>query len=437
MEDDKHLERAAALASAAVVDRFRALMEGREDGADPLSALVSAARQPRVRVGETLASYRLVRELGSGGGGVVFLAERADGQFVKSVAVKVLHGIASEDGKRRLRAERQILADLDHPNIARLLDGGETADGQPYLVLEYVEGDALHDGVAELGLAPRVALFCDIARAVAHAHQRLVVHRDLKPSNIVLTRDGSPRLLDFGVARLMADATDDESTRVFTVGYASPEQQTGGKITTRTDVFALGVILGELVAPLRPDADLVDIARKASAEAADDRYATVDALLDDLERWRTGMPVQARRPSLFYRAGRFVRRNRVRVALSALAIVAGMMFLAGIARERSRAQQAEAAAVIAKSTAERDAERTKRLLEFIAQAFDAASPDNAAGKTMSARELLADAEAKLDATPEYTGDRQAILLLLADLATRLGETERAARLATKAESLSR
>jgi serine/threonine-protein kinase len=445
--DEEGLSRATSAASAVALARFHALMAGKEPAGFPVVELVSALERPRMSPGAVLAQYRIVRELGSGGMGTVFLAERADGQFRRQVAIKVLRGLVTEEGKRRLRAERQMLAELDHPRIARLLDGGETAEGQPYLVLEYVEGEQLYAAVARRGLdlEGRVRLVEQIGEAVAHAHQRLVVHRDLKPNNVLVTQEGRPRLLDFGVARFVSDVTETSSTRVFSPGYASPEQMAGGRITTRTDVFALGVLLGELVqgvragggplepllAPVPPDADLRGIALKASAESPDDRYASVDSFLDDLRRWREGLPVRARPDTALYRAGRFVRRHRALVAAAVLVVASTTGLVIGLANERRRAQRAEAAALGEQrraqgeaEKAQREAARARRLLEFLSQTFDAAAPDNARGKPLSASEVLREAQGRLEGATTTPEDRTALLLMLADLADRLGESAR-------------
>lgn len=437
-------------ASDVALQRFRALMEGGETGADPISALVSGVDAPPPKPGATLHHYRLGRELGSGGMGTVFLAERSDGQFQKQVAIKVLRGFATEDGVRRLRRERQILAELDHPGIARLLDGGETPDGQPWLVMEFIDGQTLYAAVARqrLGLRARVALLRHIAEAVAHAHQRLVVHRDLKPSNVMVTADGTPRLLDFGVARLLADATDAQSTRVYSVGYASPEQLAGLRITTRTDVFGLGVLLLELVtsaradgSPIEPalpavevDLDLRGIALKASAARPEDRYPTVEALLEDLERWRQGLPVRARPDTLLYRVTRFAQRHWRGVAVAVLALATAAAFLVRLQLETRRALRAEATAVEAKERAEGQARRARHLLDFLGQTFDAAAPDNPKGRPLTAVELVADAQARLDDALTPAEDRPAVQLMLADLASRLGESERALELSARAVS---
>ncbi|MFZ5438961.1 MAG: protein kinase domain-containing protein [Myxococcota bacterium] len=366
--------------------------------------------------------------------GTVFLAERADGQFQHRVAIKVLRGLPSQDAKRRFRQERQILAELEHPGIARLVDGGETAEGLPWLAMEFVEGETLYAFVAKHGLdvSARVQLVQRVAEAVAHAHQRLVIHRDLKPSNVLVTADGTPKLLDFGVARLM-DEADETSTRVFTPGYAPPEQLSGGRVTTRSDVYALGVMLSELLTGVAHDADLRGIALKARAEEPEGRYVTVDAFLDDLSRWREGLPVRALPNTTAYRLRRFVGRHRTALLLGVVALVAVVAFVVRLQLETQRAQRAEADAVEAKTRAEQQTKRSQRLLDFLTQTFDAAAPDNAKGKPMSAVELIADAEARLDATAP-TEELADVEMMLADLSSRLGETERSLKLSERALS---
>jgi eukaryotic-like serine/threonine-protein kinase len=448
-EDDEALARAAEVATGLALERFHALMSGRDtSGALPVSALIEGLEAPRHVPGELVQQYRIVRELGAGGMGTVFLAERADGHFRRQVAIKFLRGFPTEEGKRRLRGEREVLAELDHPYVARLLDGGETADGQPFLVLEYVEGETLHQAVASrhLDLGARVGLVERIGAAVAHAHQRLVVHRDLKPSNVLVTREGTPRLLDFGVARLLSELGDERSTRIFTPGYGSPEQVSGGRVTTRSDVYALGVMLHELVTgarldgrplepplpPVQADLDLQGIARKAAAEDPEERYPSADAFLDDLRRWRAGLPVRARPDTALYRLGRFARRHRaaVTVGVAVLLVVAGLG--ARLWRQTQRALAAEAAGALERTRTQAEAARARRLLEFVSQTFEAAAPDNARGKPLSASELLTDARRRLDQDPGGAQDRAELLLLLADLAGRIDDRKRALEFATEA-----
>lgn len=245
-----------------------ALLErGDERRANPLtrtlgSGLALAPREERSLVGRVVAKYQLVSILGRGGAGTVFLGERADKQFSGKVAVKVVDRANAADLGMRFRAERQILASLNHPNIARLIDAGETDDGQPYLVMEYVEGKPLDQYCDEnrLDLRKRLKLFIEICAAVQYAHQNLIIHRDLKPANILVTADGTAKLLDFGIAKLLnrnsigntASELTRMNERLLTPEYASPEQIIGGAVTTATDVYSLGIVLYRLLSGLRP-----------------------------------------------------------------------------------------------------------------------------------------------------------------------------------------
>ena len=321
-------------------------------------------------------NYRTTRLLGAGGMGAVYLAERADGQFQQTVAVKVIAPYAAGEAFReRFLAERQILAGLSHPNIAKLLDGGVTPDGTPYLVLEYVDGQPLDQycDIRRLGIRARLELFRKVCEPIAEAHRNLVVHRDLKPSNILVTAEGRPVLLDFGTAKLLAGNGDGAVTATMspplTLRYASPEQRSRSAVTTSADVFSLGVILYELLTgawpfgdPSSPQqmverfardtpmtaphtalteeaslarssnlrslrgalaGDLGNVLAKALAPAPENRYESVQALSADVGNWLAGLPVTAKSPSFSYRAAKFVRRRW-------LPTVAGTVFLLGL-----------------------------------------------------------------------------------------------------------
>lgn len=351
------------------------------------SSLTAPTRLPTS--GERIGAYELLQEIGHGGMGVVYLARRADDQFDKKVAIKLARvGMGGDSMERRFRAERQIVASLDHPNIARLLDGGATADGRPYLVMEYVEGQPLGqwcDG-RNLSTRERLEIFLEVCAAVQYAHQHLVVHRDLKPSNILVTEEGTVKLLDFGIAKLIdPDLTGDSGERtgtlfrLLTPDYASPEQVRGGPISTASDVYALGVVLYELLTgekpyrvtesspvemlwiicerePAKPSAVLKPPASKALAGDLDTiiltalrkepsrRYASVGAFAQDIRRHLGGLPVEARTDSFGYRAGKFVRRHRAGVAAAALVVAALAGGLVMTLREARRARAAEARA---------------------------------------------------------------------------------------------
>ena len=340
-------------------------------------------------VGKIVGRYMVVNELGSGGMGSVFLAERTDGEFRQKVALKIVRpGLDTADVRRRFLDERQILANLEHPNIARLIDGGTTDDGLPFFAMEFVEGVPITEycKTRRLSIAECLILFQKICGAVALAHRNLVIHRDLKPSNIFVTADGMPKLLDFGIAKLLDGPVSASQTltnvRAFTPNYASPEQISGGAITTASDVYSLGVLLYEMLTgdlphktntggtngalrenydnePISPrriagkklNADLENIILFALRKEAGRRYATVEQFSEDLSRYQAGLPVNARADSTVYRVSKFVSRNKIGTAAAALFILS---LLAGIAatawqarsarqqRDRAQAEQIKA-----------------------------------------------------------------------------------------------
>ena len=350
-------------------DAFADFLRGRA-GAEPDE--IALARE-----GDRIGSFRITRELGSGGMGVVFLAERADGHFEQQVALKILKFSAA---RLHFAQERQILASLHHPSIARLIDGGLTAAGRPYLAMEYVGGLPIDRYCDEkrLGIPERLALFVKVAEAVQYAHQRLIVHRDLKPSNIVVTVDGAVKLLDFGIARLLepdalahAVPPAHEMGRLLTPACASPEQARGLPVTTATDIYQLGVLLYGLLTgrtphdlegrssfdalrivsesePVRPGAvsqslrgDIDAILMKTLRKEPEDRYASVGKLIEDIESHLHGHPVAARPALWTYRSSKFVRRNRAAVAIAAVTLCAfGFLivwYTSQLAAERDRA----------------------------------------------------------------------------------------------------
>jgi eukaryotic-like serine/threonine-protein kinase len=325
------------------------------------------------QIGRRIGPYEIVREIGRGGMGSVYQAVRIDEQYIRSVAIKfIAHGMDTSDALARFRTERQILATLQHPNIASLLDGGTTTDGQPYIVMEYIEGEPLLEycEARNLGIHDRIRLFCDLCSAVHHAHQTLVIHRDIKPANVLVTEQGVPKLLDFGIAKLMAPElvahgarTTKTLMRRMTPQYASPEQIRGDILTTATDIYSLGVLLYELLTqsspyritghtsqeverlvcnsePIRLSAavhsdprlrrqlagDLENIAAMALRKEPQRRYSSVQQFAVDLERYLAGMPVSAREDTMFYLATKLVRRNLLAsaaFALLALSIAGG------------------------------------------------------------------------------------------------------------------
>ncbi len=423
---------------------------------------------------ERVGAYRLLRELGRGGMGVVYLAERSDGQVEQRVALKLIkRGADSDEVQRRFLMERRILARLEHPGIARLIDAGVSARGSPYFAMEYVDGTPLQVYCDErrLDVDARVRLFREIARAVRYAHGQLVVHRDLKPSNILVTAAGEPKLLDFGIAKLL-DTEEQEAMprtrtglRLVTPEYGAPEQIRGEPVTTATDVYALGVILYELLCGHRPyrfpdrtpegmarviteidpekpsavgaesDAaatarargttparlrrwlrgDLDTIVMKALRKEPTRRYDSVEALLDDLERHATGLPVKARPDTVTYRTVKFVRRHRVGVGLAALVVVS---ILTGMTIALWQA-----------SVASREAAKAKEVLEFLIGMLAQADPGRSGGENVTARKLLeigaARIETELAGQPEIQAE---MLYVVGGLSMQVGLYDESIRL---------
>ncbi|MCA1618684.1 MAG: serine/threonine-protein kinase [Acidobacteria bacterium] len=352
--------------------------EGRADGFLGAPALAFSAdffddgNPADGRAGQTFGPYRVAREIGRGGMGAVFLAERDDGEFKQEVALKVVgRSFADAELRRRFRQERRILATLNHPNIARLLDGGVSADGEPYLVMEYVEGLRVDEYCARAGLSTveKLRLFLEVCRGVSYAHQHLVVHRDIKPSNILVTADGVPKLLDFGIAKLLVEEQPGEQTRTelraFTPEYAAPEQVSGGQVTTASDVYSLGVLLRDLTGPRRLAGEMENIVAMARHEEPARRYGSAAQLAEDIHRYLEGRPVRARKDSFTYRAGKFVRRNTVGVAAAALVLLtlAGGV-VATVWQARRATEQARLAAQ-ERDRARREAAKAERINTFL------------------------------------------------------------------------
>ncbi len=370
--------------------------------------LETAATPPAPR---ELGHWRLLTPIGAGGMGQVWLAERADGRFEQRVAIKIFASSLGDPAAiHRAESERQFLARLNHPNIAHVIDGGSTEYGQPYVVMELVDGIRIDDWCRQrqLDLRARVSLFAQVLAAVGAAHRLLIIHRDLKPSNVLVTTEGTVKLLDFGIAKSLDSGTANDATGTrlapLTPQYASPEQLAGQPLSTASDIYTLGLLLYELITgapareretinpgvlnrwlerptPTRPstrvdacglaltgsglrdwqrrlDGDLDRIVLTALAAEAERRYASVEAFADDLVRWLEQRPVKARGDSSGYRLGKFLRRNRLPVTMTALAVIA---LLGGLAMALIQAQRASAAA-------ERAQQVNRFLLDMIARA---------------------------------------------------------------------
>lgn len=374
---------------------------------EALPALLEDEDAEPLAIGELVGGWRITERLGAGGMATVYTATRERSGFAQRGALKILRrGIDTADVLRRFRRERQILARLEHPGIARLIDGGATADGRPFLVMEAVEGEPLLDGCRrrDLTLRERTGLIRSLCDAVQFAHRALVVHRDIKPSNILLTPSGAPKLLDFGIAGLLApdEGPESDATRTIerrlTPRYASPEQRRGEPLTVATDVYSLGVVLGELledVAPAkRPNRktaeDLKRIVAKATHEEPQRRYHSAAALAGDLKRWEDGLPIVARGDAWSYRLNCFLRRHALASALAAalvLVLTGGVaVLLAALSQTRQARDSARAQA--------RVAEQTVGFLDSVLGAID---PAKAKGRdTALVAEMLEDASGRID-----------------------------------------
>jgi len=434
------------------------------------------------RVGQAVGVFRLQRLIGSGGMGAVYLAERTSGDFQQEVAIKVIrHAVASAVARERFERERQILAGLVHPNIARLLDGGQTADGQPYYTMEFVPGVPITDYCRhhKLGVENRVRLLLEVAAALAYAHQRLVVHRDIKPSNILVKLDGHVMLLDFGIAKLVGEAAQESVTLAaagpMTPEYAAPEQFRNAEITLVTDVYQLGALcyrvltdrlpytadptdsyawaravaeddpitlrrtLTQEVAgsdgrPLRGLArlrrrvagDLDAILRKAMAKAPADRYQSMDALAADLNRFLDGRPVSARQMGAFFYAWRFIVRRPLASAAVFLAI-AGLIATTLIAVRQADLKAREA------ERANTQARRATAVADFLVGLFQVSDPGVNRGEKLSANEILARGAAKIDhdftGQPDQKGRLQTVI---GEVYSSLGENAKASEILAQA-----
>lgn len=412
-------------------------------------------------LGTCMGPYRLTAVLGQGGTSIVFRAERRLGEGVQVVALKLLRtGLFSADGQRRFRREQGVLGQLSHPHIAGLIDGGISAGGIPYMVMEFVDGLSITDyaAVQALDLGARLRLLATVCRAVDSAHRALVVHRDIKPSNVLVSRDGQVKVLDFGIAQLLDDGSGQAAQTqaiALTPGYAAPEQYRPGPVTTATDVFALGVLLGELltgralaspstqalsraVAPdfpataaglppapalrrlLRGDLDAIHAT--ACAAEPQRRYGSAAQFADDIERYLHKRPVNARAPSLAYRLRRFMQRNRVgagAAALSVLAIVVGVsaaLWQAQLAREESR--------------------RATALSNFLLGLFEASRSGQLPEQRLTLEQLVQRAGERLQRDSDLSATtRREMLCLLADVSMAASDFAQANRLLDQAEVL--
>ncbi len=468
-------ERAAFVARACVNDapllsRVRRLLDCYIDGDDPLERpailqIDPIADESPDLTGRRIGPYQLIKLIASGGMGTVWLADRADEQFQKRVAVKLIkRGMDTDEILRRFRTERQVLAGLEHPHIARLLDGGATDDGLPYLVMEYVDGmpiDRFCDQ-KRMPIDDRIRLFREVCSAVQFAHQNLVVHRDLKPGNILISADGSPKLLDFGIAKLLrpGDAPGLTHTEVelrrMTPEYASPEQIFGGTVSTASDVYSLGVLLYQLLTgrppyevptrswpdyerairsqePRKPSTvvlqsnldiaphiisearggnpralqrqlagDLDIIVLKALRKEPDRRYTSVEQFSEDIRRYLGGLPVVAQPDTWRYRTGKFVRRNRFALLVAAVFLMMVVGFAVTSTTLAVRVNRERIAAVDARDREAVARAQADQINAFLQGMLAAAAPVRSHGKDVTVREILDEAAKKVEESPHMS-----------------------------------
>ena len=388
--------------------------------------------------GRVIAGWRLGDELGRGGMGVVYRAERQQPGFTHSAALKLLRiGMLDTSSRERFAREQQILARLQHPGLASLFDGGVTEDGTPFLVMEAIHGAPIDRFAAERGLSSRaiVELVLQVVDTVGFAHRSLVVHRDLKPANILVDEQGRARLLDFGVAKLLDDGPAQATvTRVLTPGFGAPEQATGEVVTTAADVYGIGAVLDHLLSARAQGAaeigaDLANVVAKALRAEPERRYASAEALGDDLRRWLDGRPVAATPDRLGYRLRKLVGRHRV--AATAVA-VAGASLLIGSALALWQATVARDESVRARQSADeaaRQLARAEAVTTFLVDTFAAAAPAATSGAEVSVQKVLdAGAERVEQGLQDEPETRRALRSVLGQISYQLGDLERAERL---------
>lgn len=389
----------------ALLARVLALLDADVQDGDPVADPVERSLEGMGSVpteGRRLGPWRVLRALGEGGMGSVVLAERADDEYHRKVAIKLIRGFPDSASLERLRAERQILADLHHPDIATMIDGGTTDDGQPYLVMEYVEGRPIDAWCTAQGvdLTGRVALVRRLCAAVHHAHQNLVIHRDLKPDNVLVTDDGRPVLLDFGIAKLLpTDAVESDGrtrgARFYTPGFSAPEQLAGERVSTATDVYSMGKLLQLLLDGLPSDrrdrvpADLQAIVERATREQPGERYASMASMGEDLGRFLAGEAVLAAAGRWRYRARKFISRYRWPLAALALAVLIAGGLVRQIVLEGERARDAEQRALL-------EAANARQTLEFLTGMIESAEPGSGGGRELRVVDVLEQARAALE-----------------------------------------
>lgn len=384
------------------------------------------------RIGARYGSWRILQRIAAGGFSVVYEALRDDGRYEQAVALKIIRGGLSGDAVRHFLRERRILSKLDHPGIVRILDAGETATGAPWLVMELAAGKTIPEycQYAGLGVNDRLALVADIAEALQSAHARLVIHRDIKPDNIIVSEDGRAKLLDFGVASLVAAQDEGDHVSAMTPEYASPEQLEFGEITTASDIYQLGRVLEELCEPCQPlTLDLRAVLEKATSHSPSARYETASGLADDIRRLMRGDPPIARSGTKLEAVARLIKRNRIASVLSVILFAA---FLGWVGTLSIHAHQMEEQRALALAAADR-AERGRGVLLELFRRMDPLQIDGAVTISNPINDLieptLSDVQERLFDDPQLQIELIGWAALLNE---RAGDEEKALELADQA-----
>jgi len=460
------------LASIEMAEENRFLEDGLQQHLDIINE-VAVSEMPegfQNFLNRTIGPYRLEEIIGEGGMGAVYRARRTDGEFDQQVAFKFLkNGLYSPQMRERFRIEKIILSRLDHPNIARLIDGGVTDDGIPYLVMEFVEGVPVDDYCKQshLSIEDRIKLFRTICETVQYAHSQLVIHRDLKPQNIYVTRDGNVKILDFGIAKLIDEDPDGlahlqtrQGQFLLSLQYAAPEQISGDDISTTTDVYVLGILLYDMLTgrfpydfknktlseareiirnqdPVRPSRnqnsdigsiadDLNAIILKALRKDPEGRYQSVFEFVEDINRFEEKLPVYAKKGGLRYRSKKFIERNRYSLATGLLILLAiGIM---GIYHIRTLDEQVK--------RAEQEAETAMAVTDFLVSLFESSNPTENVESDITARDLLNRGTERIGDEKMNPETKIKLLLALGDATTKLGDYEKAGEIYLHADSVS-
>jgi len=457
------------------------LEEGRDKYLNTLFKDLAAESAPETEedfVPRKVGRYKLLKPIGRGGMGNVYLAERVDGLFERKTAIKFVRTeLNNREVKKRFNREKKIQASLDHPSIARLYDASTDEHGVPFLVMEYVDGHPIttYSNENQLSVKQRVELFISVCQAVQYAHQNLIIHRDLKPSNIMVNPEGECKLLDFGIAKLLDQSGDlPELTRsgqqYFSMKYAAPEQIQNRPVNTLTDVYSLGVLLYQLLTGSLPytiteqttygeferkicdepvpkpssiirkskdlykqlQGDMDNIILKALEKSPDRRYRSAEALADDLKRYLHNLPVSARPVGVVYRSRKFIQRNK---KISSFAAVLLILILSGLYYHTTEISEERDIAEIQRDLAELEAAKTARVSEFVVSLFEQSDPYSSSGKELTVGNILAQGRDRIETLDEAPLVQAEMYMVLARVYRSLAEHETAHNLSGQALTL--